>query len=62
MPVSELPEDESPELIQCGNDSWFEVVGFSKSRDAYLILPIQVDGAADELEEQIEAGTLKSEG
>jgi hypothetical protein len=40
------------EMIQV-NDDWYDVIGFSDKRRAFWVKPIQVEGAADALEQEL---------
>ena len=60
LPISEILNRgiynaKNAELIQVGDESYYEVVGYSLMRRAYWVEKIEIEGAADNLEAEFDA-------
>lgn len=53
LPLSESPHlSKRTETIDCGG-LYFDVIGYSEKRDALMLRPIKIDGAADDIEAEL---------
>lgn len=60
LPKTELSSlDTDPQTIQCG-EAFFDVIGFSESRGCYLLKPIKIFGAADNIEDELDNANLSN--
>lgn len=59
LPISESPLlNKLTQTVSCGG-VYFDVTGYSEVREALLLQPIVIDGAAAYLEEEVEAYTAQ---
>lgn len=59
LPVSELAARNITEtdidLVQVGEDTWYDVIGYSAKRKCLWLKPIIIEGAANHLEDELDA-------